>query len=72
MFKGMATLLGYHKTKVFMDNVSLRYFETWLRATTKQLHWHNTLTFMEIKLIHKPGKDNVVPYALSYKEEYQG
>jgi hypothetical protein len=27
---------------------------------------------MDIKLIHKPNKDNVVPDALSHKEEYQG
>jgi len=25
----------------------------------KQLHWYDTLTFMDIKLIHKPGKNNV-------------
>jgi hypothetical protein len=27
---------------------------------------------MDIKLIHKLGKNNVVPNALNYKEEYQG
>jgi hypothetical protein len=27
---------------------------------------------MDIKLIHKLDKDNVVPYLLSHKEEYQG
>jgi hypothetical protein len=27
--------LGFHKTKVFMENVSLRYFETQPRAMTK-------------------------------------
>jgi hypothetical protein len=27
---------------------------------------------MDIKLIHKPSKNNVVPNALSRKEEYQG
>jgi hypothetical protein len=38
----------------------------------KQLHWHNTLAFMDIEFIHKSSKDNMVPYALSHKEEYQG
>jgi hypothetical protein len=52
-----------------MDNVSLRYFETQPRAITKQLRWYDTLAFMDIKLIHKPSKDNVVP---SRKKEYQG
>jgi hypothetical protein len=27
---------------------------------------------MDIKLTHKLDKDNVVPYVLSHKEEYQG
>ncbi len=55
-----------------MNNVSLRYFETQPRAITKQLCWHDTLALMDIELIHRPNKDNVVPYALSCKEEYQG
>jgi hypothetical protein len=37
----------------------------------KQLWWHNTLALMDIELIHKPGKDNVVLDVLSCKEEYQ-
>jgi hypothetical protein len=36
--------LGTYKTKVFTDNVSLHYFETQLKAPTKQLDgmilWH--------------------------------
>lgn len=55
-----------------MNNVSLRYFETQPRATTKQLCWHDTLALMDIELIHKPNKDNVVLDALNCKEEYQG
>jgi hypothetical protein len=38
----------------------------------KHLQWHDTLAFMDIKLIHKPGKNNVVLDVLSHKEEYQG
>jgi hypothetical protein len=60
--------LGFHKTKVFTNNVSLRYFENQPKATTKQLQWHDTLAFMDIELIHKPGKNNVVLDALSHKE----
>jgi hypothetical protein len=62
--------LGSHKTKAFTNNVSLKYFETQLEAMTKQLCWHNTLALMDIELIHKPSKHNVVPNALSHKEEY--
>jgi hypothetical protein len=50
----------------------LKYFDTQPEAMTKQLHWHNTLAFMDIELIHKLGKNNVVPYAVNHKEEYQG
>jgi hypothetical protein len=55
-----------------MNNVSLKYFETQPRAMAKQLQWHDTLAFMDIELIHKTGKDNVVLDVLSHKEEYQG
>ncbi len=64
--------LGFHKTKIFTNNVSLRYLETRPQAMEKQLRWHNTLAFMNIKLIHKHDKDNVMLNALSHKEEYQG
>ncbi len=37
-----------------------------------QLRWHNTLAVMDIELVHKPGKDNVVLDVLSCKREYQG
>lgn len=70
--KSIATLLRFTKKKnVFTDNVSLRYLETQPRASAKQLQWHDTLALMNIKLIHKNGKDNVVPNALNHKEEYQ-
>jgi hypothetical protein len=50
----------------------LRYLETWPKTMDKQLWWHNTSAFMDIELIHKPNKNNVMPNALSHKEEYQG
>ena len=63
--------LGMHQTKVFTDNVSLGYFETQPKVTAKQLRWNDTLVLMNVDLIHKPGKDNVVPDALSRKDEYK-
>jgi hypothetical protein len=63
--------LDSHKTKVFTNNVSLKYFETQPKAIAKQLRWHDTLAFMDTKLIHKLNIDNVVPDALNCKEEYQ-
>jgi hypothetical protein len=52
--------LELHKTKVYMDNVSLKYFETQGQMSIKQLRWHDTLALMNVDLIHKPGHDNVV------------
>jgi hypothetical protein len=37
-----------------------------------QSRWHNTLVVMDVELVHKPGKDNVVLDVLSCKREYQG
>jgi hypothetical protein len=44
--------------------VSLRYLETQPRASAKQLQWHDTLALVNIELIHKNGKNNVVPNAI--------
>ncbi len=63
--------LGTHKTKVFTDNVSLKYFETQLKVSTKQLRWHNTLALLDVEMIHKLRWDNVVPNTLSRKEKIQ-
>ncbi|KAL2632608.1 hypothetical protein R1flu_004087 [Riccia fluitans] len=62
--------LGLHKTKVYTDNISIKYFEMMDQVTPKQLRWHDTLALMDVELIHKPGRENVVPDALSRKEEY--
>ncbi len=51
---------------MFMDNVPLKYFEMQPTAT----HWHNTLVLMDVELINKPSWENVVPNALSEKDEY--
>jgi hypothetical protein len=63
--------LRMHKTKVFKDNISLKYFETQPRALTKKLRWHDTLTLLIVELIHKLGQDNVVLDVLNQKEDFQ-
>jgi len=50
-----------------MDNISLRYFKTQLKASTKQLGWHDTLALLDVELIHKLRHDNVVSDALNRK-----
>ncbi len=56
------------KTKVFINNISLKYFKTQLRSSTKQLRWHNTLALLDVEMIHKLKWDNVVLDTLSRKE----
>jgi hypothetical protein len=41
-----------------------------LKASTKQLTWHNTLALLDVELIHKPRWDNMIPDALDRKEEF--
>ncbi|KAL3675137.1 hypothetical protein R1sor_025085 [Riccia sorocarpa] len=62
--------LGLHKTKVYIDNISLKYFESMDRVTPKQLRWHDTLALMDVDLNHKPGRENVVPDAKSKGRVY--
>ena len=38
--------------------------------STKQLRWHDTLALMNVDLIHKLGRDKVVPDVLSRREEF--
>ena len=63
--------LGLHKTKIYTDNVSLKYVKTQAKVNAKQLRWYDTLALMNVELIHKRGRDNVVPDALSRQEEFQ-
>ena len=57
--------LGLEYTKVYTDNVSVRYLETQPKITPKQWRWADVLACFNVDLIHKPGRDNVVPDALS-------
>jgi len=52
--------LELHKTKVYTDNVSLKYFGTHTQISVKPLRWHNTLALRKVDLIHKTGHDNMV------------
>jgi hypothetical protein len=50
--------LGLHKTKVYMDNVSLKYFGTHAQVSAKPLR--NILVFMKADLIHNVDHNNMV------------
>jgi hypothetical protein len=59
-----------HKTKVYTNNISLRYFEIQPKASMKHLKWDNTLALLDVELIHKLGWDNVVPHVMIRKKEF--
>ena len=61
--------VGGLKTKVFTDNIFLKYLDSKLHASAKELRWYDTIISMDVELIHKLGRDNLVPDALSRREE---
>jgi hypothetical protein len=63
--------MGLHKTKVYTDNVSLKYFGIYAQGSAKPLQWHNTLAPMKVDLIHKTGHDNMVWNKLIERKEFQ-
>ena len=46
--------LGLEYTKVYTDNVSVRYFETQPNITPKQWRWADVLAYFNVDLIHEP------------------
>ena len=61
--------LGLKYTQVYTDNVSVRYFETQPKITPKEWRWTDVLACFNVDLIYKPGRDNVVPDALSRRQK---
>ncbi len=54
---------------VWIDNVTLKYFATQPKLSSKQMRWQDTLALFNVDIWHKPGKENVVPNALSRKHQ---
>jgi len=49
--------------------VTLKYFATQPKLSSKQVRWKDTLALFNVDIQHKPGKDNVVPNAPSRKQQ---
>jgi hypothetical protein len=54
---------------VWIDNVTLKYFATQPKLSSKQMRWQDTLALFNVNIRHKPRKENVVPDALSRKHQ---
>jgi hypothetical protein len=51
------------------DNVTLKYFSTQPKLSSKQVRWQDTLALFNVDIRHKPGKENIVPDALNQKHQ---
>jgi hypothetical protein len=63
--------LGLRKTKVYTNNVSLKYFGTHAQVSAKPLRWHNIVALMKVDLIHNVHHNNMVRDMLSERKEFQ-
>jgi hypothetical protein len=54
---------------VWTDNVTLKYFTTQPKLSSKQQRWQDTLALFNVDIRHKSGKENIVPDALSRKHQ---
>ncbi len=61
--------IGSKDVVVWTDNVTLKYFATQPKLSSKQVRWQDTLALFNVDIRHKPGKENIVPDALSRKHQ---
>jgi hypothetical protein len=57
--------IGSKDVVVWTDNVNLKYFATQPKLSSKQMTWQDTFALFNVDIQHKPGKENIVPDALS-------
>jgi hypothetical protein len=61
--------IGSKDVMVWIDNVTLKYFSTQPKLSSKQVRWQDTLALFNVDIWHKPEKENIVPDALSRKHQ---
>jgi hypothetical protein len=61
--------IGSKDVVVWTDNVTLKYFATQPKLSSKQARWQDTLALFNVDIRHKPGKENVVFDVLSRKHQ---
>jgi len=64
-FKTWGHYIGSKDVVVWTNNVTLKYFATQPKLSSKQVRWQNTLALFNVDIQHKPGKENMVPDVLS-------
>jgi len=61
--------IGSKDVVVWTDNVTLKYFTTQPKLSSKQVRWQDTLALFNVDIRHKPRKENIVLDALSRKHQ---
>jgi hypothetical protein len=61
--------IGSKDVVVWTDNVTLKYFATQPKLSSKQQRWQDTLALFNVDIRHKLGKENIVLDALSRKHQ---
>jgi hypothetical protein len=61
--------IGSKDVVVWTDNVTLKYFATQPKLSSKQVRWQDTLALFNVDTRHKLGKENIVPDALNRKHQ---
>jgi hypothetical protein len=61
--------IGSKDVVVWIDNVTLKYFATQPKLSSKKVRWQDTLALFNVDIRHKPGKENIVPDVLSQKHQ---
>jgi hypothetical protein len=61
--------IGSKDVVVWTDNVTLKFFAIQPKLSSKQVRWQDTLALFNVDIQHKPGKENMVPDALSRKHQ---
>jgi hypothetical protein len=68
-FKTWGHYIGSKDVVVWIDNVTLKYFATQPKLSSKQVRWQDTLALFNVDIWHKFGQENVVLDALSRKHQ---
>ncbi len=68
-FKTWDHYIGSKDVVVWTNNVTLKYFATQPKLSSKQMRWQYTLALFNMDIRHKPGKENGVLDALSLKHK---
>ncbi len=68
-FKTWGHYISSKDVVVRTDNVTLKYFATQPKLSSKQVRWQYTLALFNVDIQHRPEKENIVPDALNRKHQ---